>query len=1075
LSIFGVDGFVLVNAANNADLEGALECVPVINDCIAEANSFNIRATVFGDSVQGVAISVDGPVKGSKMEMTPPYAVFGDRNGDYVGKALLAGRYTVTAYAINSLGNISENYTMTFEMAEAPSQSPAGIPSLEPTPRPTKAPIPLPTPKASLAPVAPVAYPTLKPTPFSTSNPSASPSAQPTALLTFASEASGEPVMIRINSGGDAFTDSAGNRWEADQYYKTGRTYQAHSNHKISGTNNDQLYLSERYADSNDRDLVYEIPVPNGAYNVFLHFSDIYTGTQMKGGRVFDVFINRLTGLKDLDIYDRVGGFAALRLEATVTVTDGMISIDLRRKVQNPKLSGITIYSSGFFETASAAGSVPTVPPTQEPTSPPTSRPIVKPTPMPTTSPTPRPTPKPTREPSAAPSEWSFDPIFINCGGQDYTDSSGITWAADEHFSSGTPNKVKEDVSIQNTVDDALYRSERFGAFKYEIPVGRETNDFSVTLYFAEVYSGTQDIGDRRFGVSLEGSVAFENLDIVAETGGYTAMNRTKTVTVSDSKLTIEMIKDVQQPKLSAVEVRLASEARYADSTPAPIVMPTSNPSAAPTPRPTRSPTPKPTTARTQRPTAAPTPRPTAPPTPRPAAAPTPKRTAAPTPRPTTAPTPEPSAAPSGWSFEPIYINVGGFSFTDSKGIEWQADKYFVNGQTSLADDLVSIAKTNDAALYRSERYGTFKYEIPVGGETNDFSVTLYLADIYSGTQNVGDRRFSIALEGSVAFENLDIVQQAGGGYTAMNKTATVTVADGKLTIEMIKGVQQPKLSAIEVHTASNARYVDSAPFVPETNAPTPKPTAAPTPKPTAPPTPRPTRSPTPNPTAAPTPRRTDPPTPRPTRSPTPKPTAAPTPRRTAPPTQRPTRSPTPNPTAAPTPRRTVPPTPRPTRSPTPNPTAAPTPRRTDHPTPRPTRSPTPKPTIAPTPKPTAAHTPKPTAAPTSKPSVAPTPRPTPAPTSNPTAAPTPSPQPTQAPVQPLEKPIRINCGGKAFRDSKGRLWEADTYANTGRVFVNKVEISGTADPELYQSERYDEEDQPELFYDIPGKLLPQF
>ena len=538
--------------------------------------------------------------------------------------------------------------------------------------------------------------------------------------------------------------------------------------------------------------------------------------------------------------------------------------------------------------------------------------------------------------------------------GQDYTDSSGITWAADEYFSSGTPNEVNEDVSIKNTVDDVLYRSERFGAFKYEIPVGQESNDFSVTLYFAEVYSGTQDIGDRRFGVSLEGSVAFENVDIVAETGGYAAMNRTKTVTVSDGMLTIETIKDVQQPKLSAVEVRIASEARYADSTPAPTVMPT--------PKPTRSPTPKPTAAPTPKPTAAPTPsllllrhpsrqrlllpnrqllqhqsrldlrrpnlqllqhqsrldlrRPNL------------QLLLHPSQRPK--PTPEPSAAPSEWSFDPIYINVGGDVFRDSTGIEWQADKYFVNGQTTLADDSTSIAKTNDDSLYRSERYGSFKYEIPVGGKRNDFSVTLYLADIYSGTQDVGDRRFSIALEGSVAFENLDVVQQAGGGYTAMNKTATVTVADGKLTIEMIKDVQQPKLSAIEVHMASNARYANSAPFVPETNAPTPKPSPSPTPKP----------------------------------------------------------------------------------------------------------------------------------------SLAPVSKPTPSPTRKP------SPQPTPAPVQPLENPIRINCGGQAYRDSRGRTWEADTYANTGKVFVNDVEISGTNDPELYQSERYDEEDQPELFYDIPGKWL---
>jgi hypothetical protein len=71
---------------------------------------------------------------------------------------------------------------------------------------------------------------------------------------------------------------------------------------------------------------------------VVLHFCDIYQGTHVKGGRVFDVFVEGLVAMADLDIFDRVGEFAALRIVAPVTVTDGSVSIDLRRNKQNPKI-----------------------------------------------------------------------------------------------------------------------------------------------------------------------------------------------------------------------------------------------------------------------------------------------------------------------------------------------------------------------------------------------------------------------------------------------------------------------------------------------------------------------------------------------------------------------------------------------------------------------------------------------------------------------------------------------------------------------------------------------------------------
>lgn len=63
----------------------------------------------------------------------------------------------------------------------------------------------------------------------------------------------------------------------------------------------------------------------------------------------------------------------------------------------------------------------------------------------------------------------------------------------------------------------------------------------------------------------------------------------------------------------------------------------------------------------------------------------------------------------------------------------------------------------------------------------------------------------------------------------------------------------------------------------------------------------------------------------------------------------------------------------------------------------------------------------------------------------------------------------RINVGGPAFTDSQGNAWSADARFNTGTtVNWGAAAISGTADPTIYRSERYDPSSGAELQYDLP-------
>ncbi len=61
-----------------------------------------------------------------------------------------------------------------------------------------------------------------------------------------------------------------------------------------------------------------------------------------------------------------------------------------------------------------------------------------------------------------------------------------------------------------------------------------------------------------------------------------------------------------------------------------------------------------------------------------------------------------------------------------------------------------------------------------------------------------------------------------------------------------------------------------------------------------------------------------------------------------------------------------------------------------------------------------------------------------------------------------------MNAGGPSYTDPSGRIWSADTGFNTGVTTGTSASISGTADPTLYQTTRYDSPDALELQYTFP-------
>ena len=67
------------------------------------------------------------------------------------------------------------------------------------------------------------------------------------------------------------------------------------------------------------------------------------------------------------------------------------------------------------------------------------------------------------------------------------------------------------------------------------------------------------------------------------------------------------------------------------------------------------------------------------------------------------------------------------------------------------------------------------------------------------------------------------------------------------------------------------------------------------------------------------------------------------------------------------------------------------------------------------------------------------------------------------------QQPIRVKCGGASYTDSTGRVWQSDTgyYAGPTSTYATTSPISGTADPKLFQSERYINGSTP-MIYSFP-------
>jgi hypothetical protein len=147
----------------------------------------------------------------------------------------------------------------------------------------------------------------------------------------------------------------------------------------------------------------------------------------------------------------------------------------------------------------------------------------------------------------------AFKPIRINFGAfEPYTDPRGNVWVPDTGIEDG--NTIERgDIPIANTDMAPIYRTEHYSMTRFiqTVPNG----DYTVKLHFAETFDGISGKGQRVFSFKVQDKEV-RDFDVYAESGGFQrAIVKTFDVAVTNGKLTIVFIPNIENPEINGIEI----------------------------------------------------------------------------------------------------------------------------------------------------------------------------------------------------------------------------------------------------------------------------------------------------------------------------------------------------------------------------------------------------------------------------------------------------------------------------------------------------------------------------------------
>ncbi|NJM06208.1 hypothetical protein HC891_08410, partial [Candidatus Gracilibacteria bacterium] len=159
-----------------------------------------------------------------------------------------------------------------------------------------------------------------------------------------------------------------------------------------------------------------------------------------------------------------------------------------------------------------------------------------------------------------------------------------------------------------------------------------------------------------------------------------------------------------------------------------------------------------------------------------------------------------------------LRINAGGEQQTVGGAIWAACTASSCNGYVSGGsayrenDSNTGVPQNMNNAIFQTEWTGGTTQGIAAGNTAFSFALPLangsYTVKLYFVELNkfaAGRRIFDVAAEGNTVLDDYDIYVRAGGANKVVVETFTIATNDGTLNLDFITGVENAKISAIEV------------------------------------------------------------------------------------------------------------------------------------------------------------------------------------------------------------------------------------------------------------------------------------
>ncbi len=145
-------------------------------------------------------------------------------------------------------------------------------------------------------------------------------------------------------------------------------------------------------------------------------------------------------------------------------------------------------------------------------------------------------------------------PVKVNLGGDAYNDYlADQEWASDKEYGyySGKIITWGDNLEINGTEDDYVFRTDKSGIFSYKFKVPNGT--YELSLLFSE--NDNNDVGTRLFSVIAEGVFLEKNIDVFSKVGKNTIYELKQTVSVDDEVLDIYFQQDIDSSFCNAIVI----------------------------------------------------------------------------------------------------------------------------------------------------------------------------------------------------------------------------------------------------------------------------------------------------------------------------------------------------------------------------------------------------------------------------------------------------------------------------------------------------------------------------------------